>query len=494
MRRFKDYGQSQRFLLPPSTDELIGAEDLVRVVNDIIEALELSELKERFTGGGCPAYHPVMMLKVLVYAYIQRVYSSREISKLLRRDVHFMWLAAQQKPDFRTVNRFRGEYLKEIMPKIFAEVVLLLIERKYVLGNEFFVDGTKIEADANRHKITWRKNVNRYKKRVQERVSEILREIDELNDNEDREYDDKDLPEYGTPGAITSKDIKDTVEKIQDKISKKKTKELAGLGQRLERYETQEQTLGGRNSFSNTDPDATGMRMKDDTLKPGYNLQISTERGFVTGYSLHHNSHDGKTLAEHVKSLVHLPKRMIGDSAYGTEENYRLLQKLKIENFLKYQSFHRDLKGGHSAFAKERFEYDANKDWYVCPEGKLLRFVNEEVEGASTFRHYRGGRCCANCKVRSLCTTSAKARTIRRSERLERYKKQAFCKLTSPLGVVLRKRRANEVEGPFGVLKRNQHYLRVRLRGLAKATTDLGLVLLGMNFTKIFLSGLTVTA
>jgi transposase len=169
MKRYREYNQHQQYLLPPSELELIAENDLVRVVDEIIESLELHELHQVFRGGGRPAYHPVMMLKVLVYAYAQGVYSSRKIANLLGRDIHFMWLSGRERPDFRSINRFRGQYLAEIMPKVMGEVSLLLLERGYIKGKDFFVDGTTLEADANKYKIVWRKNTERYKDRVKKR-------------------------------------------------------------------------------------------------------------------------------------------------------------------------------------------------------------------------------------------------------------------------------------------------------------------------------------
>ena len=127
MTRFRAYAQHQAYLLPPRLDEMIESSDLARVVDRVVEGVKIAALLERYPGGGSPAYHPRMMLKVLVYAYGTRVYSSRQIAKHLRRDMNFMWLAGRNTPDFRTINRFRGEYLQEAMAPIFAEVVGLLI-------------------------------------------------------------------------------------------------------------------------------------------------------------------------------------------------------------------------------------------------------------------------------------------------------------------------------------------------------------------------------
>jgi len=175
MKRFKDYSQDQPLLLPPSFDDLIPANDLVRVVNSFINEIDNDLLMSVFIGGGRPAFHPKMVIKVLVYAYSRKIYSCRNISRSLKSDIHFMWLSGMQFPDFRTINRFRGEYFKEILDKVFAQLVMLLLEKDYIKSKDYFLDGTTIEADANKYSYVWRKNTEKFKSQVQERALEIIK-------------------------------------------------------------------------------------------------------------------------------------------------------------------------------------------------------------------------------------------------------------------------------------------------------------------------------
>jgi transposase len=158
---FKQYSQGQVMLLPPSLDELIPVNHLVRTVNSTVESLDIAPLIDTYIGGGTSSYHPRMLVKVLVYAYLQKIYSSRKIAKALREDINFMWLSAMNQPDFRTINGFRSERLKEVIDKVFGSMLTFLVDNKYVKLEDYFVDGTKMQADSNKHKITWRKNVER---------------------------------------------------------------------------------------------------------------------------------------------------------------------------------------------------------------------------------------------------------------------------------------------------------------------------------------------
>ena len=150
-------------LLPPNLEELIPSNHLVRVVNDIIECIDMEPLIKQYKGGGTSAYHPKMLVKVIVYGYTQRIFSSRQIAKALRENINFMWLSGMNRPDHRTINRFRGKIMKAVIDEVFYAVVEQLLEQGYIDLEKYFVDGTKIEANANKYSFVWRKSTERYK-------------------------------------------------------------------------------------------------------------------------------------------------------------------------------------------------------------------------------------------------------------------------------------------------------------------------------------------
>lgn len=312
---FKAYQQNQIWLLPVDLNDLIPQGHMVRVVDRAIDSMDMSVLYARYPGGGSSAYHPVMMLKVLVYAYASGIYSSRKIAKATRENIYFMWLTGSQVVDFMTINRFRGERLKGIMEDIFAEVVSLLNREGYISLEQYFLDGTKIEANASKYSWVWGKNTQRYKKALQEKVAEHFRRIEEFQQQEDEEYGDKDLPETGNGKEIDSEAIKETAKRINERLKKEpENRELKKAQKaiendyqpRMQKYEHQEEVLEKRRSYSKTDTDATFMRMKEDPmrngqLKPGYNVHTGTENQFVTGYSIHRRPGDTSCMKEHLK-------------------------------------------------------------------------------------------------------------------------------------------------------------------------------------------------
>ena len=170
---FKSYAQGQVNLFPPSLDSLIDSHHPVRVVNHVIDKLDLGPLLETYTGGGASSYHPRMMLKVLVYAYVRNIYSSRKIEQALKEHVHFMWLSGGNRPDHNSINRFRSDRLKYALKTVFSQVVLMLHEAGHLNIKELYTDGTKLEANANRYTFVWAKSIKRNKARIATQLEEM---------------------------------------------------------------------------------------------------------------------------------------------------------------------------------------------------------------------------------------------------------------------------------------------------------------------------------
>ena len=532
---FKPYIMTQPSLIPPSWDELIPSDHLVRVVNRVIDKLDLEALLKKYKGGGTSSYHPRMMLKVLVYAYTQRIYSSRQIGKALRENLNFLWISGGNQPDFRTINGFRGEKMKGVIEAVFTSVLELLIEEGYVKLENYFVDGTKVEANANRHKVVWAKSRAKYEERLQEKVKALLKEIDAVNEAENEAYGDKDLEEMGgSGGGIEAEKLEKKIVELNQRLkaqpeNKKLAKAIKKMATdylpRQKRYEEQERKLAGRNSYSKTDEDATFMRMKEDRgakeplPKPAYNIQTGTEGQFVVGFSLHQRSGDTTCLIPHLEGVKanlaaiarrkpellphgedeqprYLPRNISADAGYGSEENYVYFEEHKLGNYVKYNTFHREQHKYraprliHKAlFRSENFPYDEQADAFTCPTGQLLtyRYTGHEKSDNGypiETRHYEAADC-NTCPFKPDCTRAKGNRHMRVSFRLRRFREQAKTNLLSETGRKLRVQRNVEVETFFGQTKHNMHFRRFHLRGVEKAKTEWGLVCIAQNMRKL---------
>lgn len=507
---FKEYNQSQIMLLPPSLEEMIPERHMVRVVNKTIEQFNIEPLVESYKGGGTSSYHPRMMTKVIVYAYLCKIYSSRKIGKALREDVNFMWLSGMNKPDFRSINNFRSGRMKDAIDKVFGSMIEFCIENKYVRLENYFVDGTKIEADANRYSYVWAKNTKRYKQGVQEKIKELLKHIDEESDKENQAYGDKDLEELGEGSEITGEKIRQQVDCLNRILERKDTqgkelkkaekvkKELAEKYlPKLVKYEEQERVLSGRNSYSKTDSDATFLRDKQDQVVPAYNVLAGTENQIIMNYSIHQTASEMDVLPEHIRRLKECTRRkpgaIIGDSAFGSQENYERMEKEGIGNYLKYNTYHyeKTKKYQTDKFHKDHFPHDDGSDSYECPGGRKLRYKETQRRRTSTGyeTEQRVYECedCSGCILAEQCKKGQGNRSIRINQRLEAYKAQARVNLESEQGRQLRKLRGIEIESVFGDIKWNQGYRRFRLRGLKKVNVEFGLLSMAHNMKKIAL-------
>lgn len=516
---FIPYMQNQ-LTLPMTIESLIPKNHIVRVVNRAIDQMNLQPLLAKYPGGGRSSFNPIMMTKLLIYAYTDKTFSCRRIAKAARENIMYMWLCGGNKPDFMAVNRFRSERMKDVILEVFAEVVDLLEKENYIKLENYFLDGTKIEANANKYSWVWGKATKRYKDALIEKCRELFKEIDKINDEENGEYGDDDLEELGNGKPIDSGAIEEAVRKIDERLSKKpeekkpdaETKKLKKARRtldkdylpRMQKYEGQQAILEERNSYSKTDHDATFMRMKEDhmkngQLKPGYNVQIGTENQFIVGYSIHQKPGDTTCMKEHLETLKamldgKLPKNVIADAGYGSEENYEYLEDNQLGHYVKYNTFHKEnTKKWKGDITKvQNFSYIEDLDEYVCGYGRRLVFLYEHERKSdngfkSTIRVYE---CldCSGCPHRDKCIKSEKPLANRRihiNRKLNEFKDQARQNLCSEEGLKMRSLRPIEVESVFGDIKGNFGMRRFLLKGLEKVKIEWGLHCMAHNIRKI---------
>ena len=505
----KSYSNNDKlfFLLTPNED--IAENDPVRIVDAVVESLDLSEFKKLYRERGRCPYHPKMMLKIILYAYMNNIYSCRKIERQVQRDIHYIWLAAQERPDFVTINRFRNRVKTEIN-NIFTQVVLLLAERGFITLDVEYIDGTKIESKANKYTFVWRKTVEKNRAKLQEKIRVLLQQIDEVIAQD--KVAEPEAVEF-TPEALTSLigDLKEALatepeprDKEQKKArreQKKQIKELEKHRDKLQEYDSRLEEIGDRNSMSKTDPDATFMRMKEDAMnngqtKPGYNLQISAENQFITDFGLFPNPTDTLTLIPFFDSFLnrygHLPSVAVADSGYGSEENYRYMDEAGIEAYVKYNRFHIEQRPRYkpNAFHQDNFHYNAEEDYYVCPMGQHMTRIgtshSKTASGYITDNARYQAQNCKGCPLRCLCyKAKADKRIIEVNHRLNGYKRKARELLTSEEGLKHRGRRCIEPEAVFGQMKFNMAYRRFRHFGKDKVTMDFAFFAIAFNIKKM---------
>ena len=497
----KSDNRKQNLLLPPSLDELVPENHMVRVVDAVIDRLDISDILSTYRGGGNSAFNPKMMLKVLVFAYLSNVYSSRRIEELLKRDIYFMWLAGMKRPDFRTINYYRGKRLKVGFDTVFTQVVRLLHEEGFVSLKVQYIDGTKIESVANKYTFVWRGSVEKYDARLKAKTEALLRQIEQNHAIENQENP--------VPEELTAEEVAKRVERIKEKVDadnlgKEERKALKQIETdsvpRMNRYREQLETMGSRNSYSKTDPDATFMRMKEDAmlngqLKPGYNIQISTENQFITNFGIYQRPTDTLTMISYLESFKARygmqSEEIVADSGYGSEENYEYMFSNGMTPYVKYNMFHVEQRRGYrnNPFRVSNLFYNPDDDFYVCPMGQKLKFIRQEKRYTAsgyqqTVSVYRASRC-EGCPLRGQCHKSKRDRQIEVNHTLDDYKARARELLTSEQGIKHRSNRPIEPEAVFGQIKECGRFRRLRLKGLTGAKIDFGLKALAHNLRKL---------
>ena len=329
-----------------------------------------------------------MLLKIVVYAYLTNVYSGRRMASLLEENVFFMWLSGMNKPNFRTINRFRSEKLTDgRFESIFHQVVELLHDEGLISLDVQYIDGIKIESVANKYTFIWKGSVEKNKSKLLVKVDAILKEaeavLEEENISDSQEEITKENLKQRTDRILKKMDNTELSDKkLRKRVEKVKEESLP----KLEEYDKHLETLGERNSYSKTDPDATFMHMKEDAMnngqtKPGYNIQIATENQYIVNYSLYWRPTDYGTMIPFLKSFFDrygfYSSEIVADSGYGSEQNYEYMFTNGMTPYVKYNMFHKEMKRKFlkNPFLPANMFYNEEKDYYVCPMGQYLEHI-----------------------------------------------------------------------------------------------------------------------
>lgn len=495
---------------PNSFDDYVPKDSKVRMVDRIVRSMDINPLMDTYDGIGAPPYSPKMLLSLVVFAYINGVYSCRGIADALKYDVRYMWICGGKQLSFATINRFRSNHMIKCIDFYFDAVVSILVEKGVISLEEQYVDGTKIESKANKYTFVWKKTVEKNRAKLLEKTSAALAQIKE----QIRLNGGSDIKEEDSEPATSAKDIRRSARLCERQAKNLPKAKLTGrekqklntqidhlfkASDKLCEYEKSLDILGERNSYSKTDPDATFMRLKEDAMnngqtKPAYNLQIATENQYWTNFALYPNPTDTLTfkpfLDKYKKRYGKQSKSVTADSGYGSEENYEYLEMEEMMGYVKYNWFHKEQHKPfkEDAFNQANFYYNRDDDYYVCPMGQHMepcgqRQTKSDSGYVSVITLYRAQRC-DGCPLESLCKKSKGNRTIYVNHKLNAYKKEAFLLLTSEEGLKHRSQRPIEPEAVFGQMKADMHYKRFRHFGMDKVYMDLGLFGMGFNLKK----------
>lgn len=507
-KKYTEFNGYYQLVLPLNFEMLIPEDDSVRLLSQILEGLNYSKLYRAYSQvGRKPSVDPKILFKVLTYAYLSNLFSSRKIETSCKRDINFMWLLQGAKaPDHSTIARFRKEYLADAVEDLFYQLVQYLHNIGEVKFENLFVDGTKIEANANRYTFVWKKVVNKNEAKMFEKVQSCIETINltymtNFAAAKDTLLDDmKKVLNY-----INQKIDEEHIELVHG-IGKRKSKpqkfkeELESFYERQEKYDIHNKLFEGRNSYSKTDPDATFMHMKDDhmrnsQLKPGYNVQIGVESEYVTGVGIFQDRADIATLIpflDDMKSnLGSKYQNIIADSGYESEENYLYLEKNEQNYYIKPQTYEKWKKKSfkNDISKRENMSYNEEKDEYTCHNRKQLKptAITHRTSATGYRSEVTVYECedCSSCQCKSKCTKAQDNRKMQVSKTFIAKRQISYENIMSKQGILLRINRSIQVEGAFGVLKNDYQFNRFLTRGKNSVKNEFILLCFGYNINKL---------
>jgi transposase len=507
-KEYTIHNDSYQLVLPLDTEILVPVDDSVRLLSKILEGLDYSKLRQAYSHIGRPPVSLRILFKIIVYAYMNNIYSSRKIEKACKRDINFMWLLGGEKaPDHNTISRFRSERLVAAIDNLFYQFVKVLGELGEIEYKNIFIDGTKIEANANKYSFVWKKATTKFEMRLKNNIETFIGNInDEYQSTFKFNHENNTLRLLEEILLFLNEKKKDQNIEFVSGIGKRKTvlqKHIETLNEYIEKqkkYDSYNKIFDGRNSFSKTDTDATFMHMKEDhmrnsQLKPGYNMQIGVEGEYIVGVDISSERSDQLTLIPFLENLSdQLPKQfenVTADAGYESEENYLYLAKHKQKSYIKPQTYEGMKK---KSFKKkidkrENMEYDDVADEYICHNQKRLKNVGTQTRksknGYESETKIYECESCEGCSYKNECTKAKGNRRMQFSPTFVEKRQESFENITSPEGIALRMNRSIQAEGAFGVLKEDYGFRRFLTKGKRNVKVEFMLLCLGYNFNKL---------
>ncbi len=476
-------------------------DEALRLLIEITEGMDYRELEatyeRRESAGEATAKQ---LFQMIIFGFMNGYYTLRELRDACRYDLRMMYLLRGKKvPSHERFGNFIRKHLAgDVCENLFYQLIQELIRRGAIELENLFVDGTKIEANANRYSFVWEKSVRKNEEKMNSRIEMKLMELQ-------AEYCYFETPATleGMLSYLQKCWAEAGMERIYGRGHRKSRlqrdmEQLEAYMARREGYASHKSTLQGRSSYSKTDKDATFMRMKEDhmrngQLKPGYNLQLGVEGEFVVTAMLFPDRSDTLTLLPLLrnleKKLGRLPKRTTEDAGYESEENYRGLEELNIEAYIKPTNYEKNKSRKKDPFRAENMPYDEQTDSFTCPARKQLTMnTTKHVKSKSSYvAEVSVYKCdgCMDCPLKAQCTKSKIGRTIQRSKAFWKYRTEMTTRITSDLGKQLRLNRSIQSGGTFGVLKQDWEFRRFLRRGKNNVFTETLLYLFAFNVYKL---------
>ena len=498
--------------LPVDMARIIKINDAVYSFSEVMAHIDLQRYfmeKEHETGR--PRYDREKLLKIVLFAFMEFGYCSlRFIEKLCNTDIRFIWILDEDKaPSHTKIGDFIKDELSTSLDEIFNDINQYMFGQLNADLNHAYIDGTKIEANANKYTWVWKKSCIKSRNNVFGKLSALLEDINaymalyqraafEVRQEYALEYVEYILGIFLNASGMTVEDFvhgkgkhKTAIQRLYEKVFE--------CFKKLKSYARKIEICGkDRNSYSKTDNDATFMRfkkdhMKNDQLLPGYNLQMVVCDEFIAHYGVYAYASDTdcfEPLMEGFKKRYGFyPQYPVADAGYGSFNNYLYCEQHGMEKYMKFTMYEKETKESKyrdNPYRACNFAID-HEGYMVCPNGKRFYFLRTvPVKGNKFGRTEEHYQCedCTGCPYREKCHKSTKNRIVHINEELTKFHSEVLSNLNCVHGALLRMNRSIQAEGTFGSIKWNKGYKRLRRRGIEGVMLELGLISCGFNLYK----------
>lgn len=448
-------------MFPESMEDCIAKDDPVRAYDAFVDRLDLVRLKFEIDEhkAGNPEYHPRALLKLLLYGYCYGIRSSRKLERAVHHNISFIWLMGGLKPDHKTIARFRANN-KEAIKNVLKQCAQMCIKLDLIEGNILFVDGSKFRANASINQTWTEERCEKALKKAETRIDEILKESENL-DNEEQD----------SPSLV----------KLQEEL-----KDQAALKAKIEdiHKEIKERNLGSLNA---TDPECVKVKGRQGT-HAGYNAQIVVDEkhGLIVNSDVVNESNDINQFANQInQAQENLDKKCevsCGDAGYSNTEKTKQVDDQGIAVVVPTQKQAHDTPA--KEFDKSQFKYDTDTDSYACPQGNSLPYSYFCEDNQHRIYQIESPALCFACPHFGICTKSKNGRRVSRLVNEEtRLKLEAQYK--TPESQAIYKLRKQKVELPFGHIKHNLGAGYFLLRGLEGVNAEMSLLTSCFNIARM---------
>ena len=503
----ENYNTNQ-LVLPLDFEYLLPKDSEVFTYLDLMKGIDLKKYFESPKTKGRIRKNRVQILNTILFGFMVGYRSLREIEKACINDIRFKFLmGGTEGPSHTTINKVGKEIENEI-DYLILEINKEIMKREKIHTKLLYIDGTKIEADANKYNFVWGRSVKKNQEKLYLKITKAYPILNKI------------LNENGYKGKVPKEKYKgNELEKIKKKLfgimehcnivcvygkGKRKTEiqrlydAFTEYTDKMYEYEEHLRIIGPkRSSYAKTDHDATYMHMKEDhmrnsQLKAGYNVQIGVSNEYIMVCELFQYGADQKTfqplLEKYNVMYDEYPLYPVADAGYGSFDNYKYCQSKGMKLYQKYGMWakERDPKFKKLIYNKENFKIDKNGK-YRCPNNKkfleIRRYQSTRIESEHEMIEYE---CldCMKCRHKSKCTQAKENRKITFINGYKELKDEVNENLDSRLGIYLRTQRSIQVEGAFGVIKQDMRFRRFTRTGFKGVRLEMNLIVIGYNLKK----------